>query len=1162
MRKQYGALVVGAGIGGIRSALDLAVTGQRVALIDRRPNHGGILAQLDFQFPSDHCGMCKMLPLMARDSSSQYCLRKGLFHENIDILLSTELVALEGDPGMFLATLRQRSTLVDPNKCISCGLCSEVCPVKVPSEFNAGMTTRSAIHLPVPHNIPNHYVVDLDNCLRCWRCVEACPTGAINFLFEERKDFNILVADNDPKTGEFLGDWLKAQNFPIHSVASGAAAVDLLAERDDFRLLFLDAGLGDMDPEKVLARARDLRPDLSVVVMASPGQEEAARGLLAQGAREVLAKPMAPKTLVPWLDKLYMRIMSDLRLELEVGAVILAAGFECYDPSEVADTLGYGVLPGVVTALEFERLASGTGPTGGAIVNPATGRPARKIAWIQCVGSRDLRKKADFCSSICCMFSIKEALLAKKISGGEAETTIFSMDMRTFGKDFQRYRDRAEEEQGVRFVRCRPHSVLPDGPEGGLKLCYFAEDRTLREEVFDLVVLATGARPPAGMRKLAATADIATNAFGFCETKEFSPARTSRLGVYASGAFAGPKDIAESVIQAGAAAQSASRIIKVYDVLTGKVVAPEPEYPDVSRLQPRTLIALCTSCPTLEMKVDMEDLAEKLARVHSVCRVLSVHGACTRAGWEEIKEQAKEYAPNRVLIGACMPYAYVPKLRELGRTIGLNPALMDVVDIHTEVFPEGTGDEAAQERRICSTLSAATAKLMGADPVPAPVTVDVARMALVVGGGLAGMTAAMAIGDQGHQVCLVEESDRLGGLAMRLHYTLEGSDPRKFMQDLIEQVERHPNIRVLKNSRVVLSSGNAGRFRTAIASEIGTLSLEHGVTILATGGREAKVYEYGFRVHKSVLTHLELEEKLATGVLDTSKLKTVAMIQCWRSREGERNYCSRVCCPEALKNILFLKRKNPDITIVVFYRDIMSPGFMETYYTQARKAGAIFVRYDLDNKPRVSFEDGLPVILARDPVLDRDIEVRPDLLVLSSGIEPNDHEDEALIFGVDVDQDGFFQEAESKWRPVDFLKQGVFMCGLARGPGSMRDTIASAKAAAQRSLLILSAEKIARETVVATVRHSLCSLCRMCIEVCPYGARRVDPELERIVVDEILCQGCGSCAAICPNSATVLKGFHDSPVMASIDAVLEEIAPAGPEAWPARKETAPAQEEQ
>ncbi len=318
--------------------------------------------------------------------------------------------------------------------------------------------------------------------------------------------------------------------------------------------------------------------------------------------------------------------------------------------------------------------------------------------------------------------------------------------------------------------------------------------------------------------------------------------------------------------------------------------------------------------------------------------------------------------------------------------------------------------------------------------------------------------------------------------------------------------------------------------------------VDHGVTILATGGRESKVYEYGFRVHKSVLSQLELEEQLATGALDVKALKSVAMIQCWRSREEDRNYCSRVCCGEALKNILALKRRNPDLDIYVFYRDIMSYGFREHYYTEARKAGAIFIPYELDRKPEVGFEDDLPVITAFDPIVGESVRIRPDRLVLSSGVEPNEVDDLLEIFGVATDPNGFYQEADSKWRPVDFLKQGVFMCGLARAPASMSEAIVSAQASAQRAMRILSAERIARETVVATVRHSLCSLCQRCIAACPYGARSVNLELERIEVDEILCQGCGSCAAVCPNSATVLTGFHDGPMLAVIDAALEEPA--------------------
>jgi heterodisulfide reductase subunit A len=1161
MRKQYGALVVGAGIGGIRAALDLAVTGHKVALIDRRPNHGGILSQLDHQFPSDHCGMCRMLPLMARDSSSQFCLRKGLFHDNIDIMLSTELVELEGEPGKFFVSLNRTSTLIDPSKCVSCGDCSAVCPVRVPSEYNAGLTQRAAVYLPVPHAVPNHYVVDLDNCQRCWKCHEACPTGAIDFKFDERKDFHILVADSDPEVAAMIRESLGEQNFPLHFAASGREALDILAEglaegakTDDaaappapIRLTLLGTNLTDMDIERVLTRCRELRADMPVVVMADPAQAELGADLVMQGAREHLIKPLTAAKFVPWLDKLYMRIMSDTTEELEVGAVVLAGGFECYtpamDPEGGQDIWAYD-HPGVLTAVEFERLLSHTGPTGGRLLRPGDNAPVRRVAWIQCVGSRDAQKGADFCSAVCCMFSIKEAVLAKQAAQDGLDATIFYMDMRTTGKGYQRYRDRAETEEGVRFVRSRPHSIMPTDDGSGLKIEYMRDDGTLVEEVYDMVVLAAGARPPRGMETFALTTGLDLNDWGFAKTQPYAPERTSRVGVFSAGAFGEPKDISESVIQAGAAAQAASRIIKIYDVLAGIATEPEPSYPDVSREPPRTLVAVCASCPTLEQAVDLKALSARLARVHSVCEVLPVASTCTETGWAEIEQGVTRFKPNRVLIGACMPYAYIPRLKQFGRAIGLNPALMDVVDIYTPTFGiksgNGPSDPAAAEKEIYASLATAVARLQGVDPVPPPIMVDVARSALVVGGGLAGMTAAMSIADQGYGVCLVESEEELGGMAMRLHTQLDGTDPHKFMEELIGQVEKHPNIKVFKDSRVVLSRGSAGRFRSAIASPRGVFPLEHGVTVLATGGHEAKVYEDGLCVHKSVMTHLAMEEGLATGAIDAGALDSVVMIQCWRAPDEDRAYCSKVCCPEMLKNVLTLKERNPDLPIYVFYRDIMAQGFLETYYTRARKAGAIFIRYDRETRPTVAFEDGHPVITGFDPVMNAEIRFTPNILSLSSGLEPNDVEELLEVFGVEVDRDGFYREADFKWRPVDFLKQGIYMCGVAHSPRRMGGTIASAKAAAQRALRILNAEKITRETVVAQVRHSLCSLCQACVSACPYGARAMNMDAGRIAVDEILCQGCGACAAVCPNSATILKGFHDGPMLAVIDAALEE----------------------
>ncbi|MFH1349572.1 MAG: 4Fe-4S binding protein, partial [Pseudomonadota bacterium] len=305
------------------------------------------------------------------------------------------------------------------------------------------------------------------------------------------------------------------------------------------------------------------------------------------------------------------------------------------------------------------------------------------------------------------------------------------------------------------------------------------------------------------------------------------------------------------------------------------------------------------------------------------------------------------------------------------------------------------------------------------------------------------------------------------------------------------------------------------------------------------GGAEAKTDSYEYGKSDAILTQHELEEKLAEGAVEPKNLKVVAMIQCVDSREEPRNYCSRICCGSALKNAIYLKEQNPDIDIYIYYRDIMTYGFLETYYTEARKSGIIFIHYDVDEKPKVTVENGNPQISAVDPILGREIQVKPDLLVLSTGIVPNDGQGLVDLFGLELTQDGFFQEADYKWRPIDAIKEGIFIAGIAHSPRSIAESIAMGEAAAQRSLRILSNDRLAAGYTVAEVRHAICSLCERCIDACPYGARIKDEDEGRIIVDELMCQGCGSCAAICPNSASILRGYKDQQMFEVIDSALE-----------------------
>lgn len=1137
-KKRGSALVVGAGISGMRSALDLAEMGYRVTLIDKAPNLGGTLRQLDYQFPNDHCGMCKMLPLVERDDASSYCLRKGFFHENIDIMLATEMVAVEGEPGKFQVTLRHKPTLVEPERCIGCAECSRVCPVEVADEFNAGLTTRKAVYLPVPHNIPNHYVVDVAACSRCGECVKVCPTGAIDLQLEARKAFRVLVVDDELIVRDSIKEWLEDEGFQVDMAESGVEALDKLAH-NTYSLMLLDVKMPGMDGVEVLKRGREMHPDLNVVMMTAYATVETAVEAMKVGAMDYLMKPFDPEALVTMVVQMYRNFVRIGERKLEVGAVVLAAGFGSFDPASADDTYGYRDFENVVTSVEYERLLSGTGPNGGKLLRPNDGKPIEKIAWLQCVGSRNLHVNADYCSSVCCMFSIKEAVLAREKSAGAVDAAIFYMDMRTFGKDFQRYRERAEKDYGVRFVRSRIHSVEP-AEDGGLRLLYSDIGGNINDEAFDLVVLAAGQKPQAGTEALAELAGVELTPSGFFKTEDFSFTKTAREGIFLSGSFTGLRDISDSVIQASSASLAASCLIHSRGGSLKEVPADEPELRDVSREVPKTGVALCTCGGEIARAADLKGLAQKLAG--SGTSVFQIERICTREGWEELQGEIGKSGANRVLIGACMPYVYAKKLKELGRSVGLSANLIEVADIRTPCFPDRSDNRAEVTRQVGAALSMALSKLKGVDPV-LPRKLRMTQRALVVGGGMAGMTAALGIADHGYEVELIEATEHLGGNLRFLHRTLDGPPPEELLDKTVKRVEKHPGISVRKKARVIHSLGQAGHFVTTLEKEDGSgETLHHGVTILATGGSEARTESYGFGRSARVVTQIGLEEGLHEGTLNPAELSSVAMIQCVDSREQPRNYCSRICCATALKNALYLKEKNPELNVYIFYRDLMAYGFLEAHYTRARKAGVIFIQYDVTQKPAVQIENGDLTLTAIDPVLSREILLKPDLLVLSTGMTPSETaRDLARVFAVPLTEDGFYREAEYKWRPVEFLKEGVFMCGTAHSPRSITEAIAMAEAAAQRALSFLSNERLAGGSVVAEVRRSLCSLCGQCIEACPYGARWQDEELGEIVVDELACQGCGSCAAVCPNSASVLRGYRDQQMLAVLDAALEEV---------------------
>ena len=1126
------ALVAGAGISGIRASIDLAQMGYRVTLTDRAPHMGGILSQLDYQFPTDRCGMCRMLPMLERDAGIQTCLRKGLFHENIDILLGTSVYSVTGEPGKFEVTLNRPPSPIDPDRCSGCGRCSEVCPVTVPDAFNAGLTHHKAVYLPVPHNIPNTYTIDPAACTRCGACEPVCPTGAIRLSAMGRQAFRILVVDDESIIRQSLFAWLgDEEGYTVEMAASGPEALEKLAAAP-FHLMLLDIKMPGMDGVEVLEKAKVVQPALHVLMMTAYATVETAVDAMKIGAMDYLIKPFEPEALIPKVAAVYDAIQEAGYRKQTVGAIVLATGTVCFDPSVGKNPMGYGSVPNVVTSLEFERMLSGTGPDGGRLLRPSDKRPVKRAAWIQCVGSRDLQSGADFCSTICCMFALKEAALARTVAGDNFQATIIYMDMRTFGKNFERYGQQTGSTEDVRLERGRVHSIAPTPGSEDVAIRWTSASGEIREECFDLVVLSVGQRANPHTTALAEGLGIDTDGFGFVKTAPFSDTRTLRAGVFAGGTLTGPTDIAESVIRASSAAVNASRTIhRAGGGLAEKKSVPEA-CRDVSREPPRILAVLCRCESNPKNDTALDVLSARLQQDPAVARVAFVDNICTTDGWQALTEMDTA-SVNRVLVGICRTVVYSRKIHGLTKSFALDPAFIEsmVMDDH-----QGTTSPAT-----VSAILAGISRLKNASAGDAT-SLAVVNRALVVGGGIAGMSAALAIADHGVDVTLVEASDQLGGNLAWLHQTIDGTPITPFLEDTIGRIEKHPKIEVMTDSRIVGAFGQAGHFFSTIetAGEP-TTTAEHGAVILATGGGEAFTDEYRYGTSEAVVTQKELETRIHEGRLDTEGITAVAMIQCVGSREEPRNYCSRVCCPTALKQALWLKSRKPDLQVYILYRDMMTCGLNEAWFTEARRQGIFFFQYCLERKPEVSIHAGkmAPVsVRLHDPILDAPVEITADLLVLATGIAPRLPETLALAYGAERDRDGFFQEADSKWRPVEALKAGVFGCGIALSPRSIPEAVATAEAAAGRALAILTADRLQAARTTAIVRHSLCTLCLRCIETCHYGARFLDDTGQRVQVNPAMCQGCGDCATVCPNSASIVEGFSHRTMFGTIDGAM------------------------
>jgi heterodisulfide reductase subunit A len=1029
------ALVVGGGVGGMRAALDLAEAGIKAYLVEATPGLGGRVAQLGFMFPTHDCVLCR-----GTSDHGYGCTRPSISpafldynqHPNITIMTNTHIVAVDGQAGDFRVTLHQTPRYVDPARCTNCGECAAVCPVEIPSQFQAGLSMRKAAYKSAPRALPDAYVIEKgDYCETCGKCVEVCPTQAID---------------------------------------------------------------------------------------------------LNQSSREIT---------------------------VEVGAIILALGYTLFDAGGLEE-FGFGRYPNVLHSLQYERLASRSGPTEGIVNRPSDGRVPQRIAWLQCIGSRD--QENPYCSSICCMYATKEAMLAKERLDGVV-CRVFVMDERAFNKEYNTYYVQAREKYGVEYVRCRVSEIREDPSTHDLTLHYFDGSGRVVDEPFDMVVLAVGTQPPGESEALARILNIELNPYGFCQVDKFTPLQTSRPGVFVCGAFATPKEIAETIIDASGAAAEVMRLLNFDAGLQLSHALPFmnenglPPERDVSSEPPRTGVFLCGCGDGIAQTLDLDAIAAHAGEMPTVVYTEHTAYACFPESLDRLRQTIEAHGLNRVVIGACSSRTHDSLFQRAIRQAGLNPYLFELVNLREHCAWVHQDHPTLATRKATELIRRAVGRLLPAGAIQRQTHIPHAS-ALVIGGGVSGMTAALAIADSGYEVRLVEREDVLGGNLLNIYYVAEGSNPQQLLRDLVNRVRAHEHIHVYTRTEVVATyRGHVGSYRSTLRTthpdgSTGETHVWHGATIVATGGREVR-NGHGLEDHPHIITQRDLEDIVVHNPQQLDNLQCVVMIQCVRSPD-QPDYCSRICCTNTLKNAIRLKMLNPACQVVVLYKDIVTYGFREQYYTEARRRGVVFLRYTDEQQPQVA-PDGVRLkVRVTDLSLGRSFDLGADRVVLSMSIAPAEGTEKlARLLNVPLSPEGFFMEAHLKMRPMDFTQDGVFLCGMAHYPKFIEECTSQAMAAAGRALQMLSRQALHVGGVVAVVTPEQCVGCLTCVRTCPFSIPIIRPDRHGVgdlggsaYIDPSLCQGCGTCTAECPANAIQLLNYLDEQIIQPAQGGLGEWLPA------------------
>jgi len=834
---------------------------------------------------------------------------------------------------------------------------------------------------------------------------------------------------------------------------------------------------------------------------------------------------------------------TDQVLNLKVGSVILAPGFQVFDARQKPE-YGHGRYPNVLTSLEFERMLSATGPTQAHIKRPSDGAEPEKIAWIQCVGSRDAARGRPYCSSVCCMYATKQAIIAQE-HDARIQPTIFFLDLRAHGKGFERYYQGAKKDHQINYVRAMVSRVVQDPRTHNLQLTYVDDSNRLQTAEFNLVVLSVGIGIAPETAELARKLGVMVSPYNFVATGSFTPVATSRAGIFACGSFTGPKDIPDSVMEGSAAAAASARVLAAARGVMQNEIAFPPET-DISAEPPQVGVFICHCGINIAGVANIPVLMEGVRTIPNVAYVQDNLFSCSQDSQNQMAQIIKEHHLNRVVVAACSPTTHAPLFQTMLRNAGLNKYLFEMANIRNQCTWVHQGEPEKATEKCQDLIRMAVAKARMLEPLKY-LSVPVNKRALVIGGGMAGMTSAVALADQGFDVHLVERLDHLGGNARKLHSTWRDEQVQTMVDAKVAQLEQHPRITVHFLAMVTEVSGSVGNYKSKLSTG---QEIEHGIVIIAVGAEPLRPEgEYLYKQHPNVLLSLDLDQELTRRTPRVQNAQAVAFIQCVGSRIPERPYCNRVCCSHSVENAIRLKRINPDMEVYILYRDMRTYGEREPLYTWAREQGVLFFRYNVDEPPKVEAAGDKIIITFVDQGLQVPVELRVDLLTLATAIIPHQNAPLADLYKVHLDADGFFAEAHPKIKPVESSTAGIYMAGLCHYPKPIQESMTEALACASRASTILCRDTLELESITSRPIDENCDGCAFCVDACPFRAIslleyvREGNVKKTVEVNQVLCHGCGSCMATCPKNGIYVAGYTLNQLEAQVDAALGPLNP-------------------